>query len=244
MIDLIQASKICKDEREKRGLSREDLHKITKLPVDIIRRLEEDESYLKKEPYAYFQMKILLNHFGINEELSRETPVEELKKEKEEKIEYQPRNSFFKFFKGVFGALVLILFTALSFSFKEKEEDRFVVFLSLLNSSPEENTKTTNNLDFERNIKNIRNIHLKAKNYVWITAYIDGKEKVIKLTKGQSVKLKFNKKIKFETIGNANNLIIIFDNKKVALNKKIIHNLFVDNEGVFYNGYNLAQEES
>ncbi|WP_029522601.1 helix-turn-helix domain-containing protein [Persephonella sp. KM09-Lau-8] len=242
MIDLIQASKICKDEREKRGLSREDLHKITKLPVDIIRRLEEDENYLKKEPYAYFQMKVLLNHFGINEELSRETLPEEPKKEKEEKIEYQPKSSFFKFFKGVFGALIIVLFTALSFSFKEKEEDDFASFLSLLNSTPEEKKQIPQKI--EKNTKVIKNIHLKAKNYVWITAYIDGKEKVIKLTKGQSIKLKFNKKIKFETIGNANNLIIIFDDKKVALNQKIIHNLFVDNEGVFYNGYNLAQEES
>ena len=242
MIDLIQASKICKDEREKRGLSREDIHKATKLPIDIIRRLEEDENYLKKEPYAYFQMKVLLNHFGINEELTREISPEEPKKEREEKIEYQPKSSFFKFFKGVFGALILVFFTALSFSFKEKDEDNFTSFLSLLNSTPEENTKPQENP--VRNIKNIKNIHLKAKNYVWITAYVDGKEKVIKLTKGQSIKLKFNKKIKFETIGNANNLVIIFDNRKVALNQKIIHNLFVDNEGVFYNGYNLAQEES
>ncbi|WP_297453613.1 helix-turn-helix domain-containing protein [Persephonella sp.] len=242
MIDLIQASKICKDEREKRGLSRKDLHKITKLPVDIIRRLEEDENYLKKEPYAYFQMKVLLNYFGIDEELSREISPEEPKKEREEIVEYQPKSSFLKFFKGVFGALILVLFTALSFSFKEKDEDNFASFLSLLNSTPEENAKPQKNPD--RNIKNIKNIHLKAKNYVWITAYIDGKEKVIKLRKGQSIKLKFNKKIKFETIGNANNLVIIFDNRKVALNQKIIHNLFVDNEGVFYNGYNLAQEES
>ncbi|NPA12779.1 MAG: hypothetical protein GXO45_02200, partial [Aquificae bacterium] len=49
---------------------------------------------------------------------------------------------------------------------------------------------------------------------------------------------------KFETIGNADNLIIIFNKKSIDFNNKIIHNLFVDAEGVFFNGYNLTKEES
>ena len=243
MADLITAGKLCKEEREKRGLSREDLHNITKIPVDIIRRLEEDENYLKKDPYAYFLMKVLIEYYNLDIELDKEDKKEgktESIKNEEKKEEKQ--GFFFKFFKTVFAFLVGLIFVMINTSGKSKKENDITEFFQLIgNPQPENKWIEIREGSTE---KGIQKISLKAKDYVWITAYVDGKEKVIKLKKGQKIRLSFKQKIKFETIGNADNLIIIFDKKKVDFEKKVVHNLFVDGEGVFYNGYNLAKEES
>ncbi|WP_457638841.1 helix-turn-helix domain-containing protein [Persephonella sp.] len=242
MADLITAGKLCKEEREKRGLSREELHRITKIPVDIIRRLEEDEDYLKKDPYAYFLMKVLVNYYGLEVEISRESkPSEEKKKEQTEQIE-EKQGFFFRFFKAVFVFLVLFVAGFAGISGKKEKEDNFELFLQAV-SFPYPQPDSFE-IEYIKEEKGTKSISLKAKDYVWLTAYIDGQEKVIKLKKGQRVKLTFKDKIKFETIGNAYNLVIMFDNKKVAFEKKVIHNLFVDKEGVFFNGYNLVKGES
>ncbi|NPA54590.1 MAG: hypothetical protein GXO21_08010 [Aquificae bacterium] len=93
------------------------------------------------------------------------------------------------------------------------------------------------------NGKKISDIVLKANSDIWLTAYVDGKEVILKLKKGEKKKITFCKKIRFETIGNANKLEVVFDNKKVKLsqNRKILHNVFVDSEGIFINGYNIVE---
>ncbi|WP_457636315.1 helix-turn-helix domain-containing protein [Persephonella sp.] len=243
MTDLITAGKLCKEEREKRGLSRKDLHNITKIPIDIIKRLEEDENYLRKDPYAYFLMKVLIDYYQLDIELER-NPETDKKVENVKKVEdTEERQGFFiRLFKTVFVFLIGFIFVLISTSGKNKKENGLTDFFQLIsNPQPEDNwieIKDSSSKD------GIQKISLKAKDYVWITAYIDGKEKVIKMKKGQKVKLFFRHKIKFETIGNAKNLVILFDDKKVDFEKKVVHNLFVDGDGVFYNGYNLAKEES
>ena len=239
MTDLIQAGKLCKEERERRGLSREDLHNATKIPVDIIRRLEEDENYLRKDPYAYFLMKVLVDYFQLDIDISHGKE----EKPKENKLEEKPEktNFFLKFFRTVFGVLaflsVVVIFTQTK---DNKEENKLTRFLQALAYSPLEETTEIKKETIKPDIKKI---HLKAKDYVWLTVYIDGKEKVIKMKKGQKVNLSFKNKIRFETIGNAENLEITFNKKKIYLTEKIVHNLFVDKEGIFFNGYNLAEGE-
>lgn len=240
MTDLIQAGKLCKEEREKRGLRREDIHKATKIPVDIIRRLEEDENYLKNDPYAYFLMKVLLNYFKLDVEISRK--IEEKKEEKKLEKKEEKTNFILKFFKTIFGSLALFFLIFLFSQNKENsKEDKLTKFFQAITYPSME--KPEKFLTEPKKI-NIRKIDLKAKDYVWITVYVDGKEKVIKIKNGQKVKLFFEKKIRFETIGNANNLEITFNKKKIKLSgKKIVHDLFVDSEGIFFNGYNLAERE-
>jgi len=45
-------------------------------------------------------------------------------------------------------------------------------------------------------------------------------------------------------VGNADNLFISFKGKTVKLteNSKILHNIFIDDEGVFLNGYNILSD--
>jgi transcriptional regulator with XRE-family HTH domain len=243
LTDLITAGKLCKEEREKRGLSREEVHKITKIPIDIIRRLEEDETYLRKDPYAYFLMKILIDYFELDIKLQKDfdkTP--EKKKEEQEKTAEEKENIFIKFFKTMFVFSLGSLFVILNFTEEKKKENDLEDFFALIGdySIEESNLPVVENKDS----KKVEYIRLKAKDHVWITAYVDGIEKIIKLKRGQKIKIPFKKKIKFETIGNADSLVLIFDNKKVDFERKVIHNLFVDGDGVFYNGYNLAKEES
>jgi len=242
LADLITAGKLCKEEREKRGLSREELHRITKIPVDIIRRLEEDENYLRKDPYAYFLMKVLIDYFQLDIQLSRENEKE--KKEKPEKQEEKEERQgfFFRFFKAVFTFLIILTLGILGISSDKEEEDDFHKFLQAFAYPHPEPEPLVNEQPAQE--KREKTISLKAYDYVWLTAYIDGQEKVIKLKKGQKLNLPFKEKIKFETIGNANNLVIIFDGKKVDFEREVIHNLYVDGAGVFFNGYNLVKGES
>lgn len=241
MADLITAGKLCKEEREKRGLSREDLHNITKIPVDIIRRLEEDENYLKKDPYAYFLMKVLINYYDLDITLEKQSEKKEITPVKKEKKE-EKQGFFLRFFKTIFAFLAGLIFVVINTSGKTKEDTSITEFFQLIGNPQPENKWIE--ISENSSKKYVQIISLKAKDYVWITAYIDGKEKIIKMEKGQKIRLSFKEKIKFETIGNADSLIIIFDKKKVDFEKKVVHNLFVDGEGVFYNGYNLAKEES
>ena len=245
MADLLTASKLCKEEREKRGLTREDLHKITKIPIDIIRRLEEDEKYLKNDPYAYFLMKVLIEYYQLDVKLTKvaeETTGEQINRKNNEKNKEEKQSFLIKFFKTVFLFIIGFIFTFLSISSKnrQEQEDKLAKFFTLLYAGfPEE--KSIQIVSENKNKTN--KISLKAIDYVWLTAYIDGKEKILKLKKGQKIKLSFKNKIEFETIGNADNLIIVYENKQVAFEKKVVHNLFVDSDGVFFNGYNLAKEE-
>ncbi|SNZ03710.1 Helix-turn-helix domain-containing protein [Persephonella hydrogeniphila] len=243
MTDLITAGKLCKEEREKRGLSREEVHKVTKIPIDIIRRLEEDENYLRKDPYAYFLMKILMDYLQLDIQLQKDFDEAPKKtKKKQQKDSQEKENIFIRFFKTMFVFSLSSLFVMLNFSEKKEEKNDLENFFALIGDY----TVERNDLPVVKNksSKKVEYIGLKAKDHVWITAYIDGNEKVIKLKKGQRINLSFKDKIKFETIGNANSLVLIFDNKQVDFERKVIHNLFVDSEGVFYNGYNLAKEES
>lgn len=87
-----------------------------------------------------------------------------------------------------------------------------------------------------------KQIILKSNGDVWITASIDGEKKIFNIKEGEVKVITFTNKIAFETIGNVHQLIMVFDDKEISLkDKEIIHNVFVDGEGIFYNGYNLLR---
>jgi hypothetical protein len=45
-----------------------------------------------------------------------------------------------------------------------------------------------------------------------------------------------------DTVGNADKLNIIYGDQEVKISdREIIHNVFVDSEGIFYNGYNVLR---
>ncbi len=238
MTDLITAGKLCKEEREKRGLSLQDVYNVTKIPVDIIRRLEEDENYLRKDPYAHFLMKVLIEFYQLDIHLTKEIEASEKQEKKESSEEKQ--SLFVRFLKAVF-TLVAGFFVINTAVKKDVEHSNSIEHLIKVEIPEKENVPDVSEAEKK---KEINRIVLTALDFVWLTAYVDGEEKVLRLKKGQKVSLFFKNKIKFETIGNADNLVIIYDRKKVAFERKIIHNLFVDGEGVFFNGYNLAKEES
>jgi len=85
-------------------------------------------------------------------------------------------------------------------------------------------------------------IVLKADDEVWIIATIDGEKTIFNIKKDEEKTLYFGNKIVFETVGNADKLKIIFEDQEVKISdREIIHNVFVDSEGIFYNGYNVLR---
>ena len=77
---------------------------------------------------------------------------------------------------------------------------------------------------------------------MWIAISVDGEKSIINLKEGESKTIHFNNKIVFETIGSADKLKIIYDGKEVKISgREIVHNVFVDSEGIFYNGYNVLR---
>lgn len=88
----------------------------------------------------------------------------------------------------------------------------------------------------------VRSITLKSTGDVWITAMIDGEKTIFNIKDGETKTINFQNKIAFETIGNVNQLIIQFGEQEVSFkDKEVIHNIFVDEEGIFYNGYNVLR---
>ncbi|WP_457642027.1 helix-turn-helix domain-containing protein [Persephonella sp.] len=236
MSSLIEIAKRCKEKREELGISKEELRNRTKIPIDVITKLEEDEEYLEKEPYARFlvkQIAISLDvEFDLKESLQsvEETPVKETK------------GFLHKVSRIFFLSSLLFVFFILSASFdRAQKSDKFYDFLST--SEIEEETETA--VYESEDVYKPSYITLKASGNVLLTAYIDGKEKIIKLRKGENKEIHFENKIKIETVSNAKDLIIIFNNKPVKLSysHKILHNIFIDADGIFLNGYNLAEKK-
>jgi len=243
---LKEIGRILKEERLKRGLSLEEIHKKTKISVETLKNIEESPEYLENEPYARFLVKQLIKEYNLNisidEEKKEEAPVEvEKKKPKKEVVAFiSALIGVFKFsfvISTIAGIFYLSQTTAVS-----NVKDRIVELISM-SVEPEEPIEIVSFKEVNKDGKKINDIVLKAKADIWLTAYVDGRETILKLKKGEKKKITFCKKIRFETIGNANKLEVVFDNKKVKLshNKKILHNVFVDSEGIFINGYNIVE---
>jgi len=57
--------KLLKDTRIEKGLSYDDLRKKTRIPSDIIKKIEEDEEFVEKNIYARMFLKHLLKTLGV-----------------------------------------------------------------------------------------------------------------------------------------------------------------------------------
>lgn len=229
LLDCIENFKALRKEK---NLSYKDLNERFKIPVSILKKLENDEDYvLQNYPYSYFALKTILTEFGKT--CQAEKPVPKLEPLKEES------QSFFEKYTSVikavfsFSLTVLFLFVVKVFH-KNPEEpipDIDYNYIKLGLTEPLILSKTQTKPD----------VKLIAKGNVWISVYIDGKINIFNLKKGEEIPINFNNKVYFQTIGNADKVLLIYNGKKITFTKKVIHNLFVDATGVFKNGYNLAQ---
>ncbi len=248
---LSEIGRILKEERIKRGLSLDDIHRKTKISKDVLKEIEENPYYIEKEPYARFLIKQLIKELDIpikiEEKISEEsidTKVIDKKPERSSPYITAAILFLFHFFRFSFVIITfLTLFYLSQTTTVSHVKDRLlelVSFSTYLNKNPIEIVSYT---EVHRDGKKIDDIVLKANSDIWLTAYIDGKEVILKLKKGETKKLTFCNKIRFETIGNATDLEMVFNNKKVKVshNRKIIHNVFVDSEGIFINGYNIVE---
>ncbi|WP_457622800.1 helix-turn-helix domain-containing protein [Persephonella sp.] len=238
MPTLIEIASRCREKREELGISRHDLRDETKIPVDIIEKLEEDPDYIKKEPYAKFLIKQIARSLNVPFDLEEETKeIEPIPVKKEEK-----KGLVYRFLKLSFLSSLLFTFFLLSASFDRSEKSQ--KFYEFLNSTGIENSTETN-IYQNKNRPIPTSITLKATGNVWLTVYVDNVQHIIKLRKGEKKIIKFKDKIKIETVGNPKDLVIMFNNKPVKLSysKKILHNIFIDSDGIFLNGYNIAEKK-
>ncbi len=238
MSTLIEIASRCKERREELGISRQQLRDKTKIPVDIIEKLEEDQEYIKKEPYARFLIKQIALTLDVQFDLD-----EQIEKTKPKPVETEKNKGFvFRLLKLSFLSSLLFTFFFLSASFDRPEKSqKFYEFLSIKNTD----SKTKENIYENQNKPIPTSITLKATGNVWLTVYIDNVQQIIKLKKGERKNIRFKEKIKIETVGNPKDLVIMFNNKPVKLSysKKILHNIFIDSDGIFLNGYNLAEKK-
>jgi len=227
---------LIKKEREKRNLSLNDLSKKLKIPVSILEKLESDEQYVEENvPYSMFMLKSIAKELeisdlsfnsDINQEEEKKSTQTSKKTDTMQKIEENLKNKFLSFFRIVSLIVLIFTFLFLSYSFKE-QPDKVSVSYNLEENNVE-NLKAQNLVYSKSPL-----VLIAKKGNIWISADIDGEKKVISLKKGQSKVVVFQKEIRFETIGNADNLTIIYNGEKISFSDKIIHNIFVDSEGIF-----------
>lgn len=248
--------KILQEERIQKGLSIDDIFSKTRIPRKIIKNIEEDPEFFEKNPYAKLYIKQIAKVLDIdvdclNPEESLTEKIKKLQEEEKPVVEQEEQESFrYKRALNFAGSLGIILaLIVLSVSFKNKAVGETSAYKIILDSQGTEVSFNENNIKNEKDEKEQKkakksnflgkSLILKAKSDVWITADIDGKKKVINLKAGEERLLLFEKKITFETIGNVRNLTIKYNDKNVVIRKEIVHNVFVDADGIFLNGYNL-----
>ncbi|MGC9187939.1 MAG: helix-turn-helix domain-containing protein [Sulfurihydrogenibium sp.] len=227
-------SEIIKSEREKKSISLTELSEKTEIPEYILNRLENDEAYASQDPYGRLYAKKVLNFFGID--------FKENKEKSEEIVSDSPSfqtkilDVVVNLVPHTLAVFVMMFFLYANATFSIKNPDVKVnQILEKIydNQKPNEQTDTQKTVD---------HIVLESEGDVWITLSVDGEKKIINLKEGETKTIYFNEKISFETIGNADKLKIIFDGQEVKISgREIIHNVFVDSEGVFYNGYNVLR---
>ncbi len=238
MIDYEGLRKLLRETRIEKGLSYNDLRKKTKIPSDIIKKIEEDEDFVEKNIYARMFLKQLLKTLGVSAEIQVYV--------KQEKIENQENiNIDGKLVNTSLGLTVLSGFIFMSLAFKgENSSQDLQAYKIILETKPivEEQKPYVEIEDKKSIVERAKSIILKAESDVWITASVDGELEIINLKSGEEAEISFFNKVVFETIGNAKSLKINFNDREVVIKKEIVHNLFVDSDGIFLNGYNLIKE--
>ncbi len=222
--------KILKENREKKNLTIENLSNILGIPKSILEKIENDENFATMDPYGKLYTKKLCEYFNVE----FPTLKEEIKLEQAVSKESKILNYIINFIPHAFAIIVFLLFLYANASFKENIN---------VQVKPYQQSKEQIQLQTEEpKNETIDHIVLKAEDEVWITATIDNEKTIFNLKKDEEKVIYFNKKIAFETIGNANKLTIVYGNDEIKIsNGEIVHNIFVDSEGVFYNGYNILR---
>ncbi|RMD46001.1 MAG: DUF4115 domain-containing protein, partial [Aquificota bacterium] len=213
---------------------------------EVLSKIENSPEYLEKEPYAKFLVRQLIKEYGLDikiEEPKKEEIKEDIQEKTKKKLSPTLISAITKLFKFSFAsASIITIFFLSKMTTKADNNLSFIEFIKNVSYTTEP-VEVVSYKEVNKDGKKVSDITLKANSDVWLTAYVDGKEVILKLKKGEKKKLTFCKKIRFETIGNANNLKVVFDNKEVKLsqNRKVLHNVFVDSDGIFINGSNIVE---
>lgn len=223
----MKLGEIVKIEREARGLSVSDLAKQLSLPESTIRRIEQDPDYIKTH-HGFLQAKAVLKYLNIDISILPQ-PEETLEPQKSKKV-------FYATSKYITYSVILILFAIFLYA--------NAVYRNQIDVQIDQNS--TANLQVNQEDPESQHVEkvitLKSEGDVWITAIIDGEKIIFNLKEGESKTIRFENKVTFETIGNVNQLTMILNGQEVSLKyREIVHNIFVDEEGIFYNGYNILR---
>ncbi len=239
MDNIKELQELLRETRIQKGLSYKDLKQKTKIPTDIIQRLEEDTEFVEKNVYARMFFKQLLRELGINAQI----------KTYDKKPEVQNENSVSetagKFINASVGLTALSGLIFMSLAFKPATEENLPQAYKIILETKLSDSQNKTQIEVEQQeniVEKAKSITLHATSDVWITATVDGEMEVINLKAGESTQLSFLKKIVFETIGNAKALKMNFNDREIVIRKEIVHNLFVDAQGIFLNGYNLIED--
>ncbi|MCX7759570.1 MAG: helix-turn-helix domain-containing protein [Hydrogenothermaceae bacterium] len=227
----MELGEVIKKKRESARLTIEDLSEKSSIPVKIIEKIEEDPEYIKT-PYGKLQAKAIMKFLNIDYDIKINNTDTEVYKPSEKRYS----NILIKSVKLIPHIAILVIFS-------------IYIHATAKNSPSEPKVSLNNTVDIKPTLENQtdtsdsqKQIILKSNGDVWITASIDGEKKIFNIKEGEVKVITFTNKIAFETIGNVHQLIMVFDDKEISLkDKEIIHNVFVDGEGIFYNGYNLLR---
>lgn len=226
----MEIGKIIKAKREEKNLTIEDLSNILGIPKSTLEKIENNKDFAIKDSYGKLYAKKVCQYFNI------EYPIlkEEIKLEEINNKESKVLNYVANLFPHTLALIIFAIFLYANASFKEN--------INIQVKPYQQNKEQIQLQKEESKNKIIDYITLRAEDEVWITATIDDEKTIFNLKKGEEKVIYFNKKIAFETIGNANKLIIVFGDDEVKIsNTEIIHNIFIDSEGIFYNGYNILR---
>lgn len=229
----MKIGEIVKLERERKGYSLEQLSEKTEIPIYILEKLEKDENFSTNDPYGKLYAKKVLKFFNI--QIPEEKKSEEITTQ-DYKISTKILNMLVKIIPHTLAVSVLLFFIYANANFSSKNTNIQLKQIpeNYLNDSPAKNQIETQNV--------IDHITLISEGDVWITVNVDGEKRIINLKEGESKTIYFNNKITFETVGNAEKLKIVYNGQEVKISgREIIHNVFIDSEGIFYNGYNILR---
>lgn len=227
----MKLGEVIRKERELRGLSVYDLSRETAIPENIIKKIEDDPEYLNT-PHGRLQLKALMRYLNID--LEKNFPDEHtLCKENLNQKKHLTNPKFKKYMLHIGMFLMLVVFIYANALYNSGNID-----IKHVNN----NTNQVQNIENGQNLPQVSSITLKSSGDVWITAVIDGEKTIFNIKEGETKTINFQNKIAFETIGNVNKLTIVFGDKEVSFkDKEVIHNVFIDEEGIFYNGYNVLR---
>lgn len=220
----MRLGEIIKVEREVKGISVSELSKQTSIPESVILRIEQDPEYTNT-PHGLLQAKALMNFLNIDHSYIP----------KQEELPIKPPKSKPYILQYLVNGLILVLFFVFVYANAVYKGSVNVQVNQSSSPSFQQTSEESSSYVFEKVIT------LKSEGDVWITAIVDGEKSIFNIKEGEIKTIRFQNKVAFETIGNANQLVMVLNGQEVSLDREIVHNVFVDEEGIFYNGYNILR---